>query len=389
MDNVTQDRVTLPTQEVGFDVLNVVLVFARRWRLIAAMTFLCGLAGLLFSYTLKPKYSAAVTFLVDQESSSSTGIMLFRQNDPTVSLLESKAITEFVLQHIDVKKFAEETKHSLTSGDARLALRAQVRSETSAGKSDQGLYTLRVQDSSPDRSVAIANAYLDALQELNDRMSFESASRTRVFYQAQMQTERNALDQAQQDLKAEQQRTGILQPTAQTSLEISQIASLRSQIVGLQVQRANIAESSTAENPAMIRLNAQIAALQGKADGLQGRINNTSGKDLPTQNLDVGRLEQLVVYHQGLLTSLASQFERARLQETYGVPRVHVVDRASLPIPRTFPRHIVIGVSLGAVGFFLALVITGISETFAHLQKNAGSRAKLAEIRGTMRFGKP
>ncbi len=389
MEPVTEleDRSTLPTEEVGFDVLQLLLVLARRWRLVVTLTLFFGIGGLLYSFTLKPKYSATVTFLVDQESSN-TGLSLYRQNDPTVSLLQSKAITEFVLQHIDVKAFATETKHSLNSENARLALRAEVQSETTAAKSDQGLYSLKVQDSAPARAVAIANAYLDALQDLSDRMSFETASRTRAFYQMQVEAERASLEKAQSDLKTEQQRTGLLQPGSQTSLEISQIANLRSQIVGLQVQRANIAQSSTAENPQMVRLNAQIGALQSKAASLQGQISNSSGRDLPSQNLEVGRLEQTVEYHQSLLTSLASQFERARLQENYGVPKVHTVDRASLPIPRTFPKNLTISVVLGAFGFFLALVITGFSETLAHLRKSPGSRSKMKEIRRALPLGK-
>ncbi len=368
MDTTTklEDRSTLPVQEVGFDLLQILLVLARRWRLITCLTLLFGIGGLLYSYTLTPKYSAAVTFLVDQENGGGGAIMLFRQNDPTVSLLQSQAITEFVLQHIDLK----------------------VQSETSAVKSEQGLYTLKIQDSSPGRAVAIANAYLDALQDLSDRMSFETASRTRAFYQAQMETERASLEEAQSALKVKQQRTGLLQPGSQTSLEISQIANLRSQIVSLQVQRANIAQSSTEENPEMVRLNAQIGALQSKADALQGRISSASGADLPSQNLEVGRLEQAVAYHQGLLASLSLQFEHARLQENYGVPRVHVVDRASLPIPRTWPKHLTIAVILGAFGLFLSLVITGASETISHLRRNPGSRAKMNEIRRTLPLGK-
>lgn len=382
--NTSQIDTAPEEQETGCDILQLLLIVARRWRLIALLTVGLGVAGALLSYLLTPRYSATVTFLVDQETSAA-GVFLFRQSDPTVSLLESKAITEFVLQHIDVNAFAATSQATSKAGDNRLALRARVQAETTAAHSDQGMYTVRIQDASPKRAVAIANAYLDALQELSDRMSFEGATRSRSFFQGQVTTEREALEKAESDLKAQQERTGLLQPGSQTSLGLSQIATLRSQIVGLEVQRATIAQSSTSENPAMVRLNAQISELQGKVNALQGKITGGSGQDLPTQNLDTLRLQREVAYHEGLLTSLAAQYERARLQENFGVPRVHVVDRATLPIPKTWPNRFAITVALASIGLFLGLLITCGSEILSRLRKNPASAQKLLEIRHTFR----
>lgn len=376
----SETNTTHADREQGFDVLELLLLLARRWHLVAVITLGCAIAGVLFSYTLTPRYSASVTFLIDQESSSA-GPFLLRQNDPTISLLQSKAITEYVLQHIDVHAFAATKRKTANSGDDRLALRAQVQAETSASHSDQGVYTVLVQDASPTRAVTIANAYLDALQDLSDRMSFEGATRSRSFYQQQVATERTALEKAESDLKAQQERTGLLQPGSQTSLGIGQIASLRAQIVGLEVQRAQISQSSTAENPEMVRLNAQIGELQAKVNGLQSHMTGGTGQDLPSQNLDTLRLQREVTYHESLLTSLAAQFERARLQETFGVPRVHVVDRAAQPVPKTWPNRFAITVGMAAVGFFMALLLVGLLEVLARLQTNPSSAAKLLKIK--------
>lgn len=378
--NTLHTDVVLPEEERGFDVLELVLILARRWRLIMLLTVGLGICGALFSYTLTPRYSAAVSFLVDQDNSVA-GSFLFRQTDPTTSLLQSKAISEFVLEHIDVNAFASTGKKIENAGDNRLALRARVQSETTASHSEQGVYVVQVQDASPTRAVAIANAYLDALQELSDRMSFDGATRSRSFYQQQVSAERASLEKAEADLKVQQERTGLLQPGSQTGMGLSQIASLRSQIVGLEVQRAQIAQSSTAENPEMVRLNAQIAELQGKVNGLQGRISGGGGQDMPTQNLDTQRLQREVAYHENLLTSLATQYERARLQENFSVPRVHVVDRATLPIPKTWPNRYAIAIASAITGLFLGIVLTGCLEMFARLRNNPTSAAKLIEIK--------
>ncbi|MGI4756467.1 MAG: GumC family protein [Janthinobacterium lividum] len=375
------------SEEAGFNLLDLVLIVTRRWKLVVLMTLGCAVAAGLYSYTLEPRYSAAVTFLVDQEGSN-VGGLLFRQTDPTISLLQSKAITEFVLQHIDVDAFAATSKKTSQSTDNRLALRSRVQAETTASHSDQGVYVVQVQDGSPTRAVAIANAYLDALQELSNRMAFEGASRSRSFYQAQVATERAALEKAEADLKAQQERTGLLQPGAQTGIGISQIAGLRSQIVSLEVQRATISQSATAENPEMVRLNAQISELQAKVNTLQGKITGGTNQDLPSQNLDTARLQREVSYHENLLTSLAAQFERARLQENFGVPRVHVVDRAALPVPKTWPNRVAIVIGAAAAGMFLGLLFTAMAEMLTRLMQDPVSQQRLHEIKQTLQFRK-
>ena len=376
-----------PGEERGFNLLALVLILARRWKLIVLLTVGFAVLGMLFSSTLKPRYSAAVTFLVDQETSSA-GVFLFRQNDPTVSLLESRAITEFVLQHIDVNAFAATSRKTANVADNRLALRGLVQSETSATHSDQGMYTVKVQDGSPTRAVNIANAYLDALQELSNRMSFEAASRSREFYQSQVNSERAALEKAEAGLKVQQERTGLLQPNSQTSIGLSQIATLRSQVVALEVQRATAAQAYTAESPELVRLNAQIAELQARINTLQGRITGSTGQDLPTQNLETERLQREVTYHENLLASLAQQFERARLQENFGVPRVHVVDRAALPIPKTWPNRLAITLAAAVTGLFLALLYIACTEFVARLRRDPESSQALHEIRQALRLRK-
>lgn len=368
------------THERSFDVLDVLLVLARRWRLIAGLTVGFGVAGILLSFAFTKRYSATVTFLVDQETTSA-GLFLLHQNDPTVSLLQSRAISEFVLTHLGAQAFGLNEAGKGSAEDNMLRLSAKVQSETSTLHSEQGMYSVKVQDRSPSRAVAIANAYLDALQDLSNRMSSEAAARSRAFYQSQVVGERAALEKAEADLKTQQERTGLLQPSSQTSLGLGQIASLRSQVVGLEVERANIAQSSTAENPQMQRLNAQIAELQSRVSGMQGKITGNSGGDLPTQNLETQRLQREVSYHENLLTSLAAQFERARLQENFGVPRVHVVDRATLPVPKTFPNRLAMGVALAAIGMFLGLLYTVFRALVDRLHRNPASSQKLGELR--------
>jgi uncharacterized protein involved in exopolysaccharide biosynthesis len=374
--------------EEGFDVLEIFLILARHWRLIATTTILFSFFGLAVTLTMAKQYSASASFLVDQDMGAQTGLMLFRQNDPTIALLQSQTIATFVLRHTGLAIFEKGEKPGAMQGVSETSLANRVRSESTASKSGEGLYILSVEDKLPERAVILANAYVDALQDLGDRMNSESASRTREFYQEQMQTERADLEKAESELKAAQERTGLLQPGSQTGTQLGQIASLRSQIVALEVQRSTLQQSATAENPEMVRLNSQIAQLQSTVNSLQAKINSPSSQNVATQDLEVGRLQRMVDYHQGLLTSLATQFDRARIQETYRVPRVRVVDRAALPLPKTAPKRLLITAFSTAFGFFLGAVLTGILVMRDKLARDPVASRKLREIRKNLTLRK-
>lgn len=374
--------------EEGFDVLEILLILARHARLVAATTLLLGLLGFAVTFRMTKRYTASASFLVDQDTGGQTGLILYRQSDPTISLLESQAIASFVVQHTGLQIFAKGEKPGAMDHVPPVSLANRIRSESTASKSSEGLYTLSVQDTLPERSVAIANAYMDALQDLGDRMNFESASRTRQFYQTQMEAERSQVEKAEADLKRAQERTGLLQPGSQTGTQLAQIAQLRTQIVSLEVQRSMLSQSATAENPEMVRLNSQLAQLQSTVNSLQAKINSPNDQSAATQNLEVSRLQRDVDYHQGLLTSLASQFDRARIQETYRVPRVRVVDRAALPAPQTAPKRTLITVFSLAFGFFLGSILAALQVMKERLSRDPVSSRKLRDIRKSLSLRK-
>jgi tyrosine-protein kinase Etk/Wzc len=371
-------------REEGFDVLEVFLILARHSRLIATTTVLFAIVGLACTSFMSKRYTATASFLVDQDTVAQTGLILYRQSDPTISLLQSEAIATFVLQNTGEEIFAKGEKPGAMKGVSLTSLAKRIRSESTASKSGEGLYVLTVEDTLPERSVAIANAYLEALQDLGDRMNFESATRTREFYQRQLESERADLENAEAELKKAQERTGLLQPGSQTSIQLNQIAQLRAQIVALEVQRSMLQQSATSENPEMVRLTSQLTQLQSTVASLQAKINSPTSQNIATQDLEVGRLQRAVDYHQGLLTSLAAQYDRARIQETYRVPRVRVVDRAALPAPKTAPKRGLITVFSMAFGLFLGMVLTGLLVMKEKLSRDPVASRKLREIRKSL-----
>ncbi len=379
-----EPQVDRQTEEEGVDLFSILMPIARRWRFLAGMTLVFALLTVLGSLLVTTRYSAHATFLLDTQDPGNNGgsgfnIVFGRQADPTVSLLFSNTVTDAVVTKADLQALETDRKRQ-----DPVTLRNEVRSELNAVRTPDGLYIVTIADKNPERAITIANGYLAALQYMNDKMNFDAAAHSREFYESQVQSERVLLEKAEAELTAAQQRTGLLQPQNQTGIALGTIAALKGQITGLEVELASALQGATEQNPAVVRLRTQIAALQAKETALQHSLQSVNRASVPVQNLELQRLQRNVSYHEGLVSSLGAQFERARIQETYTSGRVRVVDRAAPPAQKTLPNRILLGASGAIVGLFLGLVIVAVAHWRAALSANPLNREKMVRLRSAL-----
>ena len=367
-------------EEEGIDVFSLLLPVARRWRLIAGLGLGLALLTVLGSFLLTTKYSAHATFLLDSPEASNnagsgTNIIFGRQADPTLSLLFSNTVTDEVVRRSGVL-----TRETQPKRKDPVFLRNEVRGELNAVKTPDGVFVVTVTDRDPQRAIELANTYLAALQWINDKMNYEAAAHSREFYEAQVQTERALLEKAEADLASAQGRTGLVQPQNQTGIALGTIAALKSQITGLEVQLASTLQGATEQNPAVVRLRTEIAALRSREGALQGTIQSQTRTGVPTQNLELDRLQRNVGYHEGLVSSLGAQYERARIQESYTSGRVRVIDRATWPTQKTLPNRLLLALAGGVAGLLTGLVFVAIAHWRTRLMADPQNRGRVAEL---------
>lgn len=181
----------------------------------------------------------------------------------------------------------------------------------------------------------MANAYLDALREQNGRLALSDASQRRLFFQEQLEREKNALADAEVDLKKTQEQTGLIAPVGQAQMEIEATAQLRAQIASDEVSLESMKQGATEQNPQVVRLQTEIAGLQGQLKKMQsdpsrrepGTVQLPTAKVLELA-LEYVRKQREVKYHEALFEMLAKQYEGARLDESREAPLLQVIDRA-------------------------------------------------------------
>ncbi len=355
-------RTDLDTGEQGIDLVAVIVALLSEWKL-ALITFaLVAALGLYYVSTLKPQYVAQATFLPkggNTEAASLTSI--FQASGPGnlyIGLLRSRSVEDNVVRRADLLKYY--------GTGSREVGRLILGSRTTISEGIDGIISLTVRDENAEKSASIANAYLEGLQDLSDKMARSQSAVTQKFFNRQLEEEQQALDEAEDEFAAHQIRTGQVAPETQAAAGIGNIVNLQGQITGLQVQLSTLLQSESETNPEVQRLRSQIAAVEAQkrkqevGQGFSGVGAPISAAKIPTASLDLQRAQREVQGHAGRVAALNGQFGAARMDAEFSHAAFVVIDPAIPPEFRAWPprepyQYAAIGFGLFAA--FVAVVI--------------------------------
>jgi uncharacterized protein involved in exopolysaccharide biosynthesis len=208
---------------------------------------------------------------------------------------------------------------------------------------------------------------------MNSKLAITEAAQRRLFFDQQLEGEKKALADAEDDLRATQQKTGLIQVNGQAQMVITSIAQLRAQIASSEVQLQALRTSSTDQNPDVIRVKEEIATMSAQLAKLEedqhrqvqpGDISIPAGS-LPQESLEYLRKYREVKYHETLFDLLSKQYEAARIDEAKSAPIIQVVDQAIPPDKRSGPKRLMILAGAPCLAFvsacFYALVLGGLA----------------------------
>jgi uncharacterized protein involved in exopolysaccharide biosynthesis len=310
---------------------------------------------------MKPMFTAEATFLPPQNAPGSGISQIASQlgslgaigslsglktpGDVYLGILESRTIAHGIIQRFDLQKVYKVKRIS----DAE----KELKSRSTFLLAKNTLISISVEDHDPKRAADMANAYLDALREQNGRLALTESAQRRYFFEQQLEREKNALADAEVELKRTEEQTGLIAPTGQAVMEMQ----VRAQITSLQIELASLRQGATEENPEVVRLQTQIAGLQEQlhrfqSDPAKRKSGNTQSPKVPELALEYVRKQREVKYHETLFELLARQYESARLDESHDAPVLQVVDRAIVPDKKSGPPRALLlplGCLLGAL----------------------------------------
>jgi len=380
--------------EKTIDALGIFLIFVRRRRTIGVVTLAGFLLGVAVALLLKPNFTATAIILPPQPQSSSAGLMsqlgslsalgggsalgLKTPADMYVGFLQSRTIADNLIAKYQLQSVYKRTNLQ----DTRLALKSHT--EIEAGK--DGLIHISVVDHDPRRASDLANAYVDQLHGMNSNLAITEAAQRRLFFDQQLDTEKKALTAAEDDLRATQQKTGLIQLSGQAQMIIGSIAQLRAQIASREVEMQSLRVSSTDQNPNVIRLREEISTMQAQLAHLEddrqfheqaGDVALPAGR-VAADSLEFARKYRDVKYHEALYDLLSKQYEAARIDEAKSAPVIQVVDHAVPPDKKSGPHGSLIVPGFTFAALFFSCLAVYVQHGFARIRSNPSVRAQWA-----------
>ncbi len=357
-------RLQIPEEERTIDLLELLVHFLAEWKIglaWAVVTFLCGL---IYIYRTPPAYEATAVILPKQRISESNSLTSLisggHPEDLYTGLLRSRSVTDLVIRDLGLIKPG--------STQSWTGTRAALVGSLSVVVGRDGLFRITVRNADAQMAMKIANTYLQALHQQQEAMAVSQSVLNRQFFEAQLEQEKKALAAAENDLAETQKKTGIVSVGSQSAGGLGRIAGAQGQITGLEVQLAALLQSETEDNPQVKTLRSQIAQLQVQERQMEAGGSTATGAPIPAgrmpeANLEFQRKQREVSFHEGLMNSLSSQYQSARLVEASTVDAFQVVDYAIVPETKAFPPRkawiifsFLYAVAMGAVGILLVLI---------------------------------
>ncbi len=394
------------TQEDTVDLLELSVLLARRKRFILLSGVILAVLTAGMTLIIKPTFTAKVDILPPKKSSSplaqlgalsalagagggaASALGLKNPDDEYIGLLQSQTIADGLIQRFQLESLYKKKKLSDT--------RKMLSNNTKIVSEKSGMISIAVEDPDPKRAADIANAYVDELHDLMGHLAITEAGQRRLFFEQQLEQEKDKLADAEIALVATEQKTGIIQPAGQAQATIMSITQLRAQIAASQIQLQGLETSATPENPEVILLQTQIAGLESHlADLEKGAPSGTTGMEddigLPSSKVPVASLEYVrkmreVRYHETLFELLARQYEIAKVDEAKAGEIIQIVDPALVPDRKSWPPRTLLTLLAGFLGVLFASFWVIIQAAFQNWESDPERAAKLHELRNALRL---
>jgi len=281
-----------------------------------------------------------------------TGIL----NSRTVA---DRLIARFELHKVYGKRLEQDTR-------AKLAENTEVSEDRKSG-----IITISVTDHDPKRAAAIAQAYVEELNQLVAELSTSAAHRERVFLEERLHSVKRDLDDASQKFSQFESTNKTIDIKEQAKAMVQGAAAIEGELIASQTELKGLEEIYTANHVRVRAVQARIAELQRQLEKLGGgttaevwhspdpsEVAYPTIRKLPLLGVTFADLYRRVQIQEAVYETLTQQYELAKVQEAKETPSVKVLDGASWPERKTFPPRTLIALlavfaAMGAAGMMV------------------------------------
>ena len=376
--------------ESEINLLDLVITFAKHKKLILGAPLAAAIITIVFTFFSPDIYTADTQLLPPQQQSGASAMLSQlgalsgrgfaaggkNPNDIYIAMLKSRTLRDSMIRRFKLQ--------SIYKTNTPGATRAALAGVTTIVSGKDGLITVQVDDKSPQRAAMLANGYAEALQKMTQVFAVTDASRSRLFFEKQMQQAKESLINAETALKKLQEKTGIIQLDAQAGLSISTGAGIQAQIAEKEVELGTMRTFATGNNPDYIRTQQILAGLRQQLAKVETGAVITS--KVPETGLEYIRKLRDLKYAETIYEMLAKQYEMAKIDEAKESSVIQVLDKAVVPEQKSKPKRSTTVLIAGVVAGVLAMLWAFLAEALQRANKDSANLSRLQSLREHLRW---
>lgn len=330
---------------------------------IVIITFLIFMSiGIFYSLTISPSFVVKTTIspgsqqqsttntsmssMISSISAVNTGLSLNKsQEDYYISLMQSEDLLNEVINKTELNKIFG-TKLMI---DARQRLTSMIKI---SNDKKTGFIFIEVTSTDPNLAVMLANSFVEELRNFLAKLILNSTKQRVLFYERAIANTQNELSEAKNKFQVAREQSGVISNTSLTENTYSQINTKELQISAMR-------HFSTAINPDIQRLEAEISALREQLFSSKQikEVSSNLDKEKKQSSQDAINAYREIKTLEIILSGLTNQYKTAILEATSTEPFIQLIEVAKTPERRAKPQRTLITVWASISGLILGFII--------------------------------
>jgi tyrosine-protein kinase Etk/Wzc len=372
------DPQPMPADDDEISILDLLQVVADNLRLLVLGPLAAGLLALAYSFTIPPTFTATTKFMPPQQQQSGAAAMLAglgalgglagaatgikNPADQYIAFLRSRSLQDSLVDRFKLldrfKTSSREAARNLINGSVQIV----------SGK--DGLIAIDASDTDPAFSAQLANAHVEELTKLLNRLAVTEAQQRRLFFEKQFHQAKNNLAHAEQVLATSGVNSSVLKATGGA---VAAVAQLRGSIAVQEIKMGSMRGYLTESAPDFKQALAELSAMRSQ----MARLESTESITSVVANNDGDYISKYrnFKYFETLFELFAKQYEMARIDESREGAVIQVLDVAQPPENKSKPKKGQIALlTTVASGFALLLFVF-----IRHMQRNVTRTSETAK----------
>lgn len=395
----------IETQEDEINLLDYLIVLAKRKTFIVKVTLGFAIIAAIISLVISPIYKTETKILPPVNGGSGIATQLMNQlgqlnaiagisgvpvngKTPTelyIGLLKSRTVLDRMIDRFDLMKLYR-TSYRQNARDKLLNNVLSVRDDRKSG-----IITINVEEKDPKRAADMANAFVDELQKLNSGLAITQASQRRLYFEEQLKSAKTSLAQAEENMKAFQEKTGAFHIESQAKAVLEGIGMIRAQIAAKEVELKVMKTYSTPQNPDFQRVEETLRGLRAELAKMEGRGGRGHDPLMPTGRMaqigtDYAKQLRDLKFNEVLYGLLLQQHEAAKLDEAKDATTIQVIDKAVPPEKKVKPKRTVMVMLAAFIGFLLSAFASFLMEYRERANANPEDRERFETLKKYLSF---